>query len=102
MFSPEQRGLCEAQPVRRVQYFASLLGWYDLRPDFFLDSFEHKPGPNFPLGVMLLYRTTDARFNLQVTARLAQGPDEYALFNRCPRFGFDSVGPAEFTLFPDD
>ena len=73
-----------AQPVQRVQQFAELVGWPDLR----VYAIEW---PEFEGRFFVAYCTTHERFNLQIARRQDLGPDHYTACVVAERYGITAV-----------
>ena len=95
MDEPSRQRFIAAQPLSRIQTFARLLGWNDLR-------LHVVSWPESPAGFFPAYCTTDERFNLQIGQRHDLGPDHYAACVIAERYGISSAPHQPFTLFPDD
>lgn len=83
-----------AQPVQRVQQFAELVGWPDLR----VYAIEW---PEFEGRFFVAYCTTHERFNLQIARRQDLGPDHYTACVVAERYGITAVPHQPFQLFDD-
>jgi hypothetical protein len=86
--------MSEQQPVQRMQEFARLLGWNDLR-------FCPLRRPESPGGLFAFYCTTDAKFNLQIGQRSDLGISRYAAAVIAERYGISFVPHQPFTLCDD-
>lgn len=82
------------QPIQRVQQFAEFLGWRDVKVEAFA-------WPESADGFLVLYATTDERFNLQISRRHDLGPDHYVAAVVAERYGITSVPHQPFQLFDD-
>jgi hypothetical protein len=82
------------QPIQRMQHFARLLGWNDLR-------FCPFRRPESPDGFFVFYGTTDEKFNLQIGQRTDLGEKHYAAAVIAERYGISFVPHQPFTLCDD-
>lgn len=89
-----RRQFIAEQPEARVQKFARLLGWNDLR----LHAIK---SPSLSAPFIAAYWTTDARFNLQITGCPNLGETHYQATVVAERFGITAVPHQAFQLFED-
>jgi hypothetical protein len=82
------------QPIRRMQEFARLLDWNDLR-------FCPLRRPESSHGYFAFYGTTDEKFNLQIGQRSDLGENGYTASVIAERYGISFVPHQPFTLFDD-
>jgi hypothetical protein len=94
MDQDSRRRFIAEQPEARVQKFARLLGWNDLR----LHAIE---SPSLSAPFIAAYWTTDARFNLQITRCPNLGETHYQATVVAERFGITAVPHQAFQLFED-
>ncbi len=98
-----RREIVARQPLARMQYFASLLGWRGLR------LFSHRipaeaivPEVNIPDGIVIYYCTSDVKFSLQINANPHGQTRFHSATVRADRYGILHTGWHPFELFDDE
>jgi hypothetical protein len=98
----ELHRILDAQPLPRMRFFASLLGWNDLQLEYVRLPEDEAQRGSVCGCVVIFYMTTDPKFNLQINTYPHGQCRHHRATVKADRYGIINVGWHDFQLCEDD